>query len=561
MSLFAFPAGVHAQRAVGPFTDATVVPRGVVRVGVQPQWMTATDRFANGTATGTSGTLEPLSADFSRDSITPRLFSPLRAVAASLASITGNNQLPVTLGRLQVDFNASQVNTPITVDYGLTKRLTIGLLIPYITTRNEFYANPNPSRNGGTMGINPARTHNGALTINASVVAQLSAAVAALRAQLTACAGSTAASCSAINADRAGATALAASAEAAAKGIASVYGTKAGEGSPFSPVEGSFVQNAVKTRLSTFATSFAGFLGAPTGGGTTWIDARPVGAPLIALKDLQSIITDSTFGVGMLPLSTAEIKKIGDVELGGKFLLFDTFGARPPQRVDPRGFNFRLSVGALYRFGSGQLENVDDPNDIGTGDSQNDVEGSVYTDFLFGRRFWISAVGRYGVQQPDAQFRRIPLVPGEPFTTFDRRGAVTRDLGDYIVAEFTPHVAITEGLMASANFTYYKKGDDHYTGTINTFDSLGTTIPVSASGLDVGTSRMEERIFGAITYSTLASYYRGQATLPLEVSYTYGRVAAGNGNTTAWTTHAIGLRVYVRLFGGADSKPSRPARR
>ncbi|MEO7964622.1 MAG: hypothetical protein ABIT38_12030, partial [Gemmatimonadaceae bacterium] len=379
------------------------------------------------------------------------------------------------------------------------------------------------------------------------------------RSQLTACAGSSSAACAAVNSDRAGAQQLATAADAVALGIANVYGTKAGEGSPLSPVGGSAVQKAVEDRLASLAASFGGFLGSPQSG-TSWISARPTGAPLVGANDFQKIVTDSAFGIAVLPFSTVELKKIGDVELGGKLLLLDSFGAAVPQRVEPRGFNYRVSLGGMYRFGSGQLENVDDPNDIGTGDSQNDIEGSIYTDLLFGRRFWLSAVGRYGVQQPDAQYRRIPLVPGEPFTTFDRRGAVSRDLGDYIVGEFTPRFAITEGLMASANFTYYRKAEDHYTGSIPSVDADGNNITIDAAALDIGTARTEQRLFGAITYSTLASYYRGRASLPVEVSYTFGRVTAGNGNAIAWTTHALGLRVYSRIFGGADSRPTRTKR-
>ena len=543
---------------LGPFTDATVLPRGVLRVGIQPTWQHATDRFSNGLAGLPEGSREPLGADFGRDSITSALFEPLRAVAGTLASITGDNNLPLTLGRLQVDFDASAVHTPISFEYGVTRRLTLGVMVPYVTTRNEVFVNPNPSRGGGTMGISPALSFAGARAQNAGVVSQLAGAATALRAQLAACAGSSDPGCAAINADRAGAEQLAGAADAVAQGIANVYGTQAGEGSRLSPVAGSAVQLAVANRLAALATSFGGFLGAPSAG-TTWVDARPVGAPLMALGDFQTIVTDETFGIRALPFSTVEIKKIGDVELGAKLLLFDSFGGGIPQRIEPSGVKYRLAVGGVYRLGTGQLESADDLNDIGTGDAQTDIEGSLFTDVLFGSRVWVSAVARYGVQQADAQPRRIPSVPGEPFPAFYRRQTVTRDLGDYISAEVTPRYAVTDALLVSASYRYYSKPEDAHTGSFQVQDLEGHDVTIEASALDAGTARTEQRILGALTYSTMAAYYRGGASIPLEVSYTLGRTTSGSGNVAQSMTHALGLRVYARLFGAEESRPARPA--
>ena len=545
---------------LGPFTDATVLPRGVLRVGIEPTWWHATHRFSGGLAGRPEGSREPLGADFDRDSITPAMFEPLRAVAGTLAAITGNNALPLTLGRLQVDFDASAVHTPITFEYGVSRRLTLGVMVPYISTRNEVYANPNPSRTGGTMGVNPALTFAGARAQNAGVVSQLAAAATALRGQLAACAGSSDPACAAINADRAGAEQLAGSAEAVAQGIASVYGTQAGEGSRFSPVAGSPVQLAVAGRLAALATSFGGYLGSPTAG-TSWIDARPVGAAPLALGDFQTIVADETFGIAALPFSTVEIKKIGDVELGAKLLLLDSFGGAVPQRIDPAGVKYRLSLGGVYRMGTGQLESADDLNDIGTGDAQNDIEGSLFADLLFGSRVWVSAVARYGVQQADVQPRRIPSAPGEPFPSLYRRHTVTRDLGDYIAAEVTPRYAVTDALLVSASYRYYSKPEDAHSGTFQGQDLEGNDVTIDASLLDAGTARTEQRLLGALTYSTMAAYYRGGASIPLEVSYTLGRTTAGSGNVPQSITHAIALRVYARLFGGAESRPARPRSR
>lgn len=551
---------VQAQRVLGPFPDATVLPRGVARIGFEPTWGTAAERFADGTRGAAAGEREPLAADFDREALTAEAFEPLRPVARVLESITGDPSLPVSLGRLQVVFDQSVATIPISLDYGVTRRLTLGVMVPYVQARNEVYANPNPGRNEGTIGLNPARAFAGARAANGMVVTQLGEAATRLQARLEGCVGSTAPECTAVNADRAGATQLAARAASIASGIAALYGTTTVTGSRFAPVDRSLAHRAVEARLGTLSTAFTGFLGAPgTRGG--WVEAQPVGAPPISYTDLQTLLTEQEYGIVGLPFQTVEIRQMGDVEVGGKFLLFDSFGAAVPQRIDPGGIKLRVALGALYRFGAGTFDRADDFADIQTGDGQDDIEGRLFADVLVGRRFWASMTARYGVQRADAQFRRIPSTPGEPFPAGYRQLGVARDLGDFMALDVTPRWTLGDALMASASYQYFRKGEDSYTGVIETTDLEGNLVTLDAALLNPGTERTAQRLLGALTYSTMAAYYRGQASLPLEVSYTFGQTTAGSGLVARERTHAIGVRVYARLFGGADSRPARPPRR
>jgi len=554
------PATAQGQRVLGPTDDATVLPRGVLRIGIVPTWGRANERFADGLGVTKKGTPERLGADYDLDSLTPANFEPLRAIGPSLAILTGKASNAASLGRLRVDFDASSVTTPISLEYGITRRVMLGVLVPYVKTRNEVSLIPNPARNEGTLGLNPAIALAGARAQNLSVFTQLSEATTQLQAALTSCQGSSAPECAAINADRARAQQLAATGQAVATAVERTYGTMSGVGARFVPVQGSSLHNDVMARLATLSTDFASFLGAPSSR-ADWVVARPVGAPLMGLADLTAITSDAAYGIGAAPVETVERSHIGDVEVGGKILLYDGLGARPPQRVEPRGVKLRLAVGGAYRFGTGQLQSADHFADIGTGDAQDDLEGRLFADVLVGRRFWTSVVARYGVQQADAQFLRITDAPSVPFAPGYRRQLVSRDLGDYVAAEISPRYTLTDALMVSASYAFFRKAEDSYTGSFAATDLAGQAVTLDASVLNAGTARMEQRIVAGFTYSTMHAYYRGRSALPLEVSYMVGQSLRGDGRTTKQFTSAIGFRLYSRLFGSAESRPERPPRR
>ncbi len=552
------PYAADAQRVLGPAEDATVVPRGLFRLGIQTTWGRANERFSDGLGGRTTGNTERLAVDV--DSLGSSRFEPLQSLTGALQVLTGKSAIPATLGRLRVDYDYSSVTTPISLEYGLTRRLTLGVLVPYVKTRNEVSLNPNPDRAGGTIGINPAFTHTAALAQNLSVATQLTEAVTQLQGALASCMGSTVPECAAINADRARAMQLAASGAAVATAVGAVYGTKAGEGSRYAPVANSAIHLDVLARLAALSTDFAGFLGAPPATRAGWVVAKPVGAPLVGLADFNTILSDSSFGIGAVPLATVERSHIGDVEFGAKFLLYDGLGAQPPQRPDYRGLKFRLAIGGAYRLGTAQYQSPDDFADIGTGDAQDDIEGRVFADVLFGRRFWASFVGKYGVQQADAQWERIPDAPHSPFPALYRRQYISRDLGDYFAGEFSPRVSLSDALMFSATYSVYNKKADAYTGTFPVTNLAGESVTLDASILNAGTERTEQRIVAGFTYSTMAAYYRGRAKRPLEVSYVVGQSLNGSGLAVKQFTQAIGLRLYIPLFAAPEARPSRPVR-
>jgi hypothetical protein len=534
---------------LGPSDDATVVPRGLFRFSLAPTWSRSNQRFADGERGTARGTVESLGHDFDLDSMGTKQFPFLLALTSPLQAITGLPSVPLSFGRLAVAYDVSSVTTPLSLEYGLTDRITVGVTVPYVKTRNEVSVNPNPARNEGTLGFNPALAFTQARAANGTVVTQLQGAAGQLQSLLAQCTGSATSACAAVNADRPRAEALVATATTVATSIAQLYGTETIAGQPFAPVAKSALQAAVDGRLGTLAADFQALLG-PAAGGASWITARPIGAPLVSWRDVQVLLSDSTYGIDAVPLETVERSHIGDAEAGIKVLLLDTYGGTP-QRRDAGGLHLRLAVAGIYRKGTAQVETADDFADVGTGDGTNDVEGRLFADVLLGRRFWASAVARYAVQGSVTREFRIPAYPGDPFPDAARKVMVRHQPGNFLDLEFTPRLVVTEAIALGATWRRFSQAADNYTVA-----AAAQGGGLDATTLSRGSARSEQRLTGSITYSTMSGYYRGQSRLPLEVTYAFGQSLSGDGNQPKQFVQTIALRYYRRLFGG-DARPAR----
>ncbi|MCC6319360.1 MAG: hypothetical protein IT361_16935 [Gemmatimonadaceae bacterium] len=538
-----------AQRVLGPATDATVLPRGMVRVSLSPTWERGHERYADGYGRTKKGSVESLAADFNLDTLGLAQLPALGAVNLGVRSILGGTgALPLTLGTLSTRFDRSIATTPFAIDVGVTRRLMVGVVIPFVSTRTEVSLDPNPGGTNATVGLNSAylsgTAGSNARARNQGVVTQLTSAAQQLQALLQQCMGNTAPACSAVNADRAGAQALVAAATSAATGIEGVYGVSATKpGSRYAPWQNGSVHKLVEARLGNLSTSFAGFLGAPTG--ASWIDARGLtGAAPMGYADFQRIVTDPAYGVAADSLISVELSRPGDIEFGAKFVVFDAFGLQPPQRGAPGGVRVRFALGGAYRLGTALQDSVDLFADVGTGDGQTDLEGRAFLDLLVGTRFWASAVARYTVQQADEIVRRVPRVAHEPFPPASNRIAVQRDLGDMLAIEVSPRWVVTDHFALTGSWHFVRKGED-------TYASVGT--PAGGSTLDLsllaqGTAQSSQRALLSFTYSNLAHYFRRRARAPMEVSFTIGRTLSGWGNAPKQTVSGLSMRVYNQLF-------------
>lgn len=550
-ALLAAVAGTaDAQRVLGPGDDALVLPRGALRVRVLNQWSHFNERYGRNTPGRANDALEPLAIDFNLDTIGIAQFPSLAPVQTGLRSLTGIPDLAVSLGRTVVNSNVTVIATPVVVEVGVTERLSMGVIVPFVRTRNNIFFTANPAGREGNIGFNPGLGDPRALDSNRTLVRQFETAATQLSNSLAFCsANPSAGSCPQLLAQRSNAEALIANSRAFAGGLQRIYGTSPDTSfSPFVPIAGTTEQSTINARIAAFGSLYQSFLG------TNPITGALIASPnRLGLTDAQTVLTDPRFGVAADPLQTVERSHIGDIEIGAKFLLLDSFRARGQDRLTPSGLNWRASVGANLRLGTGQTDSPQNFVDVGTGDGQTDVEMRGFFDVLYGSRFWTSVIGRYGIQLADELVVRISDRPEQRLTAAYRQQKVQRNLGDYWEFEANPRFALSDYVGLMAHYLYRYKAEDRYTGTF-AIDSATTgfgPVTLDARTLNLETERMEHRLGGGISFSTVAAFTRGKAKIPLEVTYFHFQTTKGAGGSQPKIfSDQVQVRLYTRIFGG-----------
>ncbi len=348
------------------------------------------------------------------------------------------------------------------------------------------------------------------------------------------------------NAGAANARALIANAAAFTATLGQIYGGRnGGRGSVFVPIAGTAAQASVEARVAAFRALYAGYgLNAITIAGP-----RAAQAPL-TVADAQRVLTDSAFGIRGQPLATSVTRGIGDIDLTVKVNLFDTFGRWTKARIAAHGFNWRQSVGGVFRFGTGKLDRADNFTDLGTGNHQNDIEAHSYTDLLYGAHFWVSLVARYNWQLADQAVMRITQAPNREFAAAYRQQTVHRDLGDGFDLAVNPRWVLNDYVAFAGHYYYRRQFSDRYTGSFTVSDLNGQPLALDASTLDLETGAREHRFGGGLSYSTVAAHEKGKARLPLEITYFHFQTTLGSdGNVPKLSQDQVQIRLYGRLFG------------
>jgi len=504
-----------------------VVPRGVLRAELRGSWESWRDRYTSAPDGSPLGIRESLGAEFSGTPFGVDQDPGLIPIQSALRSITGDPTLDVNLGAVTTRADALSARTVFRMELGLGARLALLASVPYVQTRMSVSADVDPE--SANLGLNPALLSEDAELRNDALTADARQAAAQLADLVATCdAAPATAGCDAVNADPAAAIALANEAAEMGNAIGAIYGGDGIQGAPFVPIAGGAVDAALVARIADVAGALAAY-----GIETLNVNARPVGA---------TPLTAGQFGLsGIGSAGQVERYGIGDIEVGGKLLLLDTFG-RLPAATRPDGLAVRVAVGGVFRYGRNSADSLGTPLDIGIGDGQNDVEGRGWLDLGFGPRVSVSAAARYGVQLPDEPTVALPGA---------ERGVVERDLGDYLEVDVAPRVALGRSLAVAGMWQMRRKAEDSYTGTL----PGGGGLPVDASMLAPGTEAREQRAGAGIAFSTMDAYGRGRTDVPLDFSYLYTRTISGAGRlTTHSARHTISGRVYLRIFGSARTR-------
>ncbi len=536
-----------AQSVRGVGDDALTAPRGSIRLQFSTAITDFSQRQAKGSVGRADGSLEPLFADFSLDTLGVRQFPGLTPVQNAIRALTGNPNFTLSLGKTVLTSQVRVQTTPIALEAGLTNRLSIGVMVPIVSARNQVQFNVNPGSSKGTVSFNPGRDFDTSAVKNALLVNQLNTARTQLATLLASCVTNpgSSANCPSVLAN---APAITSNAQAFTDGIVAVYGTRRTDGSLFVPIAGSAADSAILNRVGTLRTQFLQY-GISALAPTTTGPSRPGAA--ITPDGLQSVIQDSLPGLLAAQLGTITRQGLGDIEVAAKLRLFDSFGARrDTMRFLPRGLNFRQSIAGVYRFGTGTIDQPDDFLDVGTGGGQNDLEVRSFTDIVYGRRFFASVIARYTVQLADQQVRRITDRPEEVFAPSYRERLVSRNLGDQLELEVTPRWILSDFFSVGAQYLIRRKSEDTFAGTFTVPPSesgLAAPLALDASTLRFETAAMEQRIGYGLTFSSLAAHARGKASLPIEVQYFNSRTISGMGGAVPrLSIHQLQVRLYPR---------------
>ena len=545
LTFFATPSS--GQRVLGVGDDALVLPAGVLRFRTLGQWTWFNERYGKDTPGRPNGALEPLGIDFTLDTIGVKQFPNLAALQAGIQQLSGNPTWNATLGNTVVNLRDHVTAFPFVFEMGLSKRFSVGIQIPYVQTQTSAFFNVNTSGTNGNLGFNPALAVAAAATQDATMNTQFATAAATLQGALDACAANPGASpqCPALNANRAQAQSLIANSQAFATGVNQIYTT-----SPFVPIVGTDAQLAIEARVAAFRSLYQSF-------GVNSIAANLTGPfpaqTRLSLRDAQTILTDPRFGIAADPLQSVTRSHVGDIDIGGKFSVFDTFNGNTSARMSPSGLNFRAAVGGIFRIPSGQIESPDNFIDIGTGRGARAIEGRWFTDVLLGSHFWESFILRFNHPFADEQDMRIIDLPNEELAPLYRRQHVHRQLGNAFEFETAPRFVVNDFVAVSAWYMYRHKQQDNYTGTF-TIPAATTgfaDITIDASTLDLETEQREHRFGGGLSFSNLYSFDQSKAKIPFEVTYLHWQTMGGSGgNQPKFFTDQIQLRLYARIFGG-----------
>ena len=522
-----------------------MVPRGAIRFSATSDWTSFDQRFGAGSSGTSASGLQSLGSDYTLDTIGVRQLPGLTALQSELRSLAGDPNWNATLGNSVLSIRDRVSAYDLSVEAGLMKRITVSVDVPYIVTRASPFFNVNTSGTEGNIGFNPALNNNAASAQNANLLSQFTASAASLAQKLADCAANPGASeCAELNAQRAAAQSLIDNSTAFATGINTVYSM-----SPFVPIRGTDAQLAIEARVAAFKALYAEFAGF---GVPQITSAGPFASQnRLTVTDAQQILTGPAFGISADSLATSNHSHFGDISVGAKLSLFDSFGGSAKARMSPHGLNFRTAIGGAFQLPTGQVESPNNFIDIGTGGTKA-IEGRWFADLLIGSHFWESFVVRVSKPFADDQVMRIVDVPGAPFAPLYARQTVHRSPGRTMQFETSPRLVVNDFFSIGGQYIYRHKAQDQYSGTfiIPAAVTGFSDVTLDASALGIDSETKEQRAAGGVTYSNLYAVDQGRAKLPFEVTYVHSQTISGSGRAQPKSfSDIIQLRLYFSVFG------------
>ncbi|MDB4882211.1 MAG: hypothetical protein JWL95_977 [Gemmatimonadetes bacterium] len=540
VALLALAPGVAlAQTALSHTSDAAPIPRGALRFSIASGWTRYDGRFSD------SGSIRGLGDYFSTDSLGPRQLPNLGPVEGAFQTLSNNAAQRLTLGRLAVQSDARIVTTPIAVEYGVTRRLSFGFLVPIVQTRRSAQVQVNIRAAGDTVrtsntGLIPVGSREGVAASAQGIVTALTTASTSLSALVGRCqTNSAAAECDRIRGREAEAAAAAQRAATFAAAVRAAYGTTE-QTAIVAPLAGSPLAKEIEAQRAALAAQLATFAPGTTIG--TLFNAPTE----FSYADLQGRngtagLLQSDLGGGLDSIHTTNRIGFGDVELRAGYLLLDHTHA---DSLSIRGLQYRLAVGGSLRFATSRVDSARNVLDIGTGDGAG-AEVRSALDVTSGR-MGATVAGRYVKSFPRTITAPVIGFPedGFPYPLF---GSVSRTAGTVIALDVTPRVFLGEWLAFEGQYGFEHTGAPTYANVTDVVVAPCAACSPLASSLPPSDQTVQ-RVGLGLRYSTLDSYLRGRARYPIEVSYRHLETITGSGGAPKLFRDQIQLRIYYRVL-------------
>lgn len=546
LATLAMPNFVAAQAVAGVGDDAVPLPPKAYRFRIGGIWNDYTSVYA----LDANGSLKSraLLAPLNTASLGTRAFPQLSAAELAIRTLTSSANYALSLGTFEAIGDVRQSTVPLALDVGITRRISVGIAVPYVESRNRSQLVLNRNGTSANVGQNPASSTTfgaAARTTNGSLLRQLALARTQLTAEITRCADPSAPNCSAIRANPAAAQALLQQALGAQTAIATVYGDSLRAASPVVPITGSASNTAIVATISSIRSAFQGF-------GVTSI--APTIAPAAATiaygpGSLGAIAADSAFGLLYNAVGGTRRAGIGDIDLTVTALWHDTFAADQKRRLNNIGRAWRSTLTAGFRFGSAGADRVEDPLDVPIGDGASALLVRSTTDFIANRFFWMS--GTLRVVKPFSDNVAVPLPRLTDSTIFNAFtvGAAQRSLGSRVEIEIAPRVNLGQFFGISGAYLMRRVGESELRpqGNFGVVDcAIAANCPPIVAQTAPATT-VQALSIGA-SFSSLASYVRGGAKWPLELLFSHtAPISASGGLQPIFSTDRLELRIYRKF--------------
>ena len=526
--LFA-PASTHAQTVLTHTEDAAPVPKGMLRFRVTTGWSRFDERF---TATGRRTLGDEISAtDFGVQQL------PLLApVEAGLRTLTGDAGTKLSLGHLATYSDARTVTTPIVLEYGLTRRLTVGIMVPVVQTRRSVSVSVNKDSTAN-VGFVPVRSRGTAATQNAAVSAAYRAAADSLAILVSRCpTNPSATGCAAVNLNAADASAAGVLARQFADAVKAALGTDTAH-ALIAPRKDGALAARIEAERAVINARVQKYLGA-SAGAIAGVFTQSSSFSYIDLQGRNGTpgLLQSALGGGLDSLQTTNRLALGGLTVGAQFLVFDHFLA---DTMSAPRFQSRLSVGAGLRY---EALPADSARRLGviTAAEGSAMEVKSAMDVMSGV-FGGTIAGHY--TQFFARSVNAPLV-GDPeaFWPYPLFGPAQRTAGSILSLDVTPRLLLGDSFAVDAHYGFERSG----AATYDRRAVIVADVPVSATVANTS-ARNAQRVGFGVRYSTVDTWLRGRATRPIEVSFTHLQTISGNDGVARIARDQVQVRLFFQV--------------